>query len=310
MQLRAITRDDYDAVARLICESTNRWYAQRNMGPIFTAGPAACRVFTDVYEALDPGCCVVAADEASGRLMGSCFYHPRETHISLGIMNVHPDFFSRGVARELLRFVCEVADREGKPLRLVSSAMNLDSFSLYTRAGFVPRAAFQDMFIDVPAGGLSVATPGLDRVRPATLDDVEAMVSLEMEIAHISRAKDFRHFIENPDGIWHVSVLERADGAGAARLHGFLASVNHPGSNMLGPGVARTPADAATLILSELDYHRGRRPVFLVPVECDQLVRTLYGFGARNCEIHFAQVRGRFDGFHGVVMPTFMPETG
>src|SRR5687768_9604341 len=99
MKLRAITHDDYDAVARLICESTNRWYAQRNMGPIFTAGPAACRVFTDVYEALDPGCCVVAVDDASGRLMGSCFYHPRETHLSLGIMNVHPDFFGHGVAR-------------------------------------------------------------------------------------------------------------------------------------------------------------------------------------------------------------------
>ena len=125
MKLRAITRDDYDAVARLICESTNRWYAQRNMGPIFTAGPAACRIFTDVYETLDPGCCVIAADEASGQLMGSCFYHPRETHLSLGIMNVHPDFFSPGVARELLRFVCDVADREQKPLRLVSSAKML-----------------------------------------------------------------------------------------------------------------------------------------------------------------------------------------
>jgi GNAT superfamily N-acetyltransferase len=309
VKLRTITPDDYDAVAGLICESTNRWYAQRNMGPIFTAGPAACRVFTDVYEALDPGCCVIAMDDAGGRLMGSCFYHPRETHVSLGIMNVHPDFFGHGVARKLLRFVCDVADRDGKPLRLVSSAMNLDSFSLYTGAGFVPRAAFQDMFIEVPAGGLSVATPGQDRVRPATLDDVDAMVALEMDVAHINRAKDFRYVIENPNGIWHVSVLEQTGGAGAG-IDGFLASINHPGCNMLGPGVARTQADAAALVLAELDHHRGRRPVFLVPVENDQLVRTLYGFGARNCEIHLAQVRGRFDGFHGVVMPTFMPETG
>jgi GNAT superfamily N-acetyltransferase len=306
MRLRAITPADYDAVAALICESTNRWYAARNMGPIFPGGPAACRVFTDVYEALDPGCCVMQEIEASGRIVGSCFYHPRETHVSLGIMNVHPDFSGRSLAGEMLRFVTGLADRAGKPVRLVSSVMNLDSFSLYTRAGFVPRAAFQDMYIDVPPGGLSVAAPAGDRVRAATAADVDAMVELEMEVSHIARAKDFRFFIENASGIWHVSVLERAGGG----IDGFLASVNHPGSNMLGPGLARTQADAATLIAAELDYHRGRRPVFLVSVECAELVRQLYGWGARNCELHFAQVRGKYEGFNGVVMPTFMPETG
>jgi hypothetical protein len=47
----------------------------------------------------------------------------------------------------------------------------------------------------------------------------------------------------------------------------------------------------------------------LVPVECAGLVQTLYGWGARNCEIHFAQVRGEYEPAGGVVMPTFMPET-
>src|SRR5688572_13071825 len=200
MKLCTLTPADYDAVAALICESTNRWYAARNMGPIFAGGAAACRVFTDVYEALDPGCCVVAEDGSSGRIIGSCFYHPRETHVSLGIMNVHPDSFGRGVAREMLRFVCDFADRAGKPVRLVSSAMNLDSFSLYTRAGFVPRAAFQDVYVEVPPGGLALSAPAADRVRAARLEDVDAMVKLEMEIAHISRAKDYRHLIENASG--------------------------------------------------------------------------------------------------------------
>jgi hypothetical protein len=35
----------------------------------------------------------------------------------------------------------------------------------------------------------------------------------------------------------------------------------------------------------------------------------LYYWGARNCEIHFAQVRGEYWSPSGVVMPTFMPET-
>jgi hypothetical protein len=36
----------------------------------------------------------------------------------------------------------------------------------------------------------------------------------------------------------------------------------------------------------------------------------MYSWGGRNCEIHFAQVRGGFRSFNGIVLPTFMPETG
>jgi GNAT superfamily N-acetyltransferase len=304
--LRPATPEDRHEVAALICVSTNYWYRASGRPAVFCNGPDSTTLFFDVYEALDPGCCVVAADPASGHLMGSCFYHPRETHVSLGIMNVHPNYFSRGVAGGLLRFILDVADRQQKPVRLVSSAMNLDSYSLYTRAGFVPRRAFQDMMLTVSADGLRQSVNGLERqVRPATLEDVPRIVALEDEISHIRREKDFRYFVENRDGIWGLSVLD--DGWGG--IDGFLASVNHPGSNMLGPGAARTEDGAAALILAELNRHRGRSPVWLVPADCGGLVQRMYAWGAKNVEIHFAQVRGRFDGFHGIVLPTFMPET-
>src|SRR5256885_13031589 len=44
--------------------------------------------------------------------------------------------------------------------------------------------------------------------------------------------KDLRYFIENRRAIWHVSVIEAPSGA----IDGFLVSVKHPASNMLGPG--------------------------------------------------------------------------
>jgi len=310
-RLRGGDESERDAVAALICESTNAWYARRGMGPIFPGGPASCRVFPDVYERLDPGCCVLAEEEGSGRLMGSCFYHPRLRHMSLGIMNVHPDFAGIGVAGRLLQFVLDLAEEAHLQVRLVSSAMNLDSYSLYTRAGFVPRAVFQDMYVDVPTGGVLPEFPRSGRVRPATRDDVAAMVALEMEIAGIHREKDFRFFLENEQGIWHGSVIE---GAGGRGLDGFLFSCSHPATNMLGPGVARVSDDedlcVEYLILAELDRYRGRRPVFLVPADQRDLVRSLYAMGARNCELHFAQMLGYFEGFQGIVMPTFMPETG
>lgn len=305
--LRAATADDRHAVADLICVSTNYWYRASGKPAIFGNGPSSTTLFFDVYEALDPSCCVVAEDPTTRHLMGSCFYHPRDTHVSLGIMNVHPNHFGRGVAGALLRFVLDFADRAGKPVRLVSSAMNLDSYSLYTRAGFVPRRAFQDLMLAVPAEGLPHAVNGLEqRVRPARVEDIPSIVALEEEISHIRREKDFRYFLDNRDGIWGLSVLDDGRGGG---IDGFLASVNHPGSNMLGPGAARTEDAAAALVLAELNRHRGRSPVWLVPADCGGLVRRMYAWGAKNVEIHFAQVRGRFDGFDGVVLPTFMPET-
>jgi GNAT superfamily N-acetyltransferase len=292
-------------VADLICVSTNYWYQSRGGPQIFPGGPEATVVFYDVYEALDPGCGVVAVHKPTGRLMGSCFYHPRPTHVSLGIMNVHPNWFRHGVARALLGNIVDYADREEKPLRLVSSAMNLDSFSLYTRAGFTPRCAYQDMFIRVPEEGLAHQVVGSEHVREATTEDIVRMASLEMDLVGIQRDKDFRYFIENEAGFWHVSVYENRDGG----IDGFLVSSAHPGCNMVGPGAAKTAGLMAALILAELDQHKGRQPVLLVPVDCGELVARMYQWGARNCETHFGQVRGRSHAIDGVFMPTFLPES-
>ena len=306
LAIRAMRRDEWGEVAELVRVSTNHWYASHGRGEIFTGPADATRLFCEVYEALDPGCCVVAQDGQTGRLVGSCFYRRRDTHVALGIMNAHPDFFGRGVARRLLTHVTNYADDRDLPIRLVSSAINLDSFSLYSRAGFVPRIAFQDMIVDVPPEGLDITAGGADRVRPAVADDVPAMVDLEAELVGIRREKDYRFFIENRMGIWHTLVMESPDGV----LEGFLGSVAHPGSNLFGPGVMRDASSALALIAAQLDHHRGRTPVFLVPCESARLVQTLYRWGARNCELHFAQVRGAFEPPSGLIMPTFMPETG
>jgi GNAT superfamily N-acetyltransferase len=306
--LRAMRPDEFAAVAEVICASIRKWYAAHGKPGRFPGGPESCLLFPQVYEDLDPGCCIVAEERSSGRLAGCCFYHPRSTHVSLGIMNAHPDYFGRGVARELLKFVCDLADRQRKPLRLVSSAMNLDSFSLYTRAGFTARAVFHDMTITVPPGGLGLRSEGSPRVRPARPGDLPAMAQLERDISGIEREADLRYFIENQRGMWHASVIESPHGGG--NIDGFLVSVKHPASSMLGPGVMRSDDDAVALILAELEQQRGGSPVWLAPAHRGELVRQMYALGFRNCEIHLLQVRGEAQELRGVMMPTFMPETG
>ena len=301
-----MNREDWPEVASLIYHGTNHWYQTHGMNAIFTGAVKHTELFCEVYEDLDPECCILATEKSSQRVVGSCFFHQRETHISLGIMNVHPDAMGQKIASRLLAHVTNMADDQHKPVRLVSSALNLDSFSLYTRAGFTPQTAFQDMILNVPKTGIDRAPTGLNKVRTATLADVSDMAALEMELNQISREKDFRYFIADKSGIWHVSVLENELGT----LDGFLVSVQHAASNMLGPGIARTDQQAAALIHAELNYNRGRSPVFLIPVTHRELVDTMYQWGARNCEIHFSQVRGNWSPPEGVSMPTFMPETG
>jgi GNAT superfamily N-acetyltransferase len=305
-EIRPMLATDREEIAELIYLSTNMWYQTHGRPPIFAGGPAAAAIFFDVYETLDPGCGLVAVSKYSGRLAGSCFCHPRPTHVSLGIMNAHPNYFGCGVARALLRNVIDLAEREQRPLRLVSSAMNLDSYSLYTRAGFVPQAVFQDLFLTVPAEGLPHRTAGDASVRPATMDDVPAIERLEADVAGISREQDYRYFLDQKDGPWHVSVYRDERGG----VDGFLASINDPRFTMLGPGLARTPEQAASLLLAELNRFRGQTPVFLVPAQSGSLVHQMYQWGAKNCELHFSQVRGPCPPVRGIQMPTFLPESG
>lgn len=304
--LRHATPDDRSEIQDLICVSLNYWYRGAGRPTLITRGPEACSVFFDVYEALDPGCCILAQEPRTGRIMGSCFYRERETHFSLGIMNAHPNYFGWGVAGKLLRFITDLADRAGKPTRLVSSAMNLDSYSLYTRGGFSPRQLYHDMIVPrerVEAGLGSVDTT---RVRDARASDVDAIAELEWRVSRIKRPRDWQYMIANKLGIWRVSVHENP----AGQIDGALASVAHPGSNMLGPGVmAAADAVAAALTATELRRHPAT-PVFIVPADRPGLIRTIYGWGGKNVELHVVQARGEFQPFNGINMPTFMPETG
>jgi GNAT superfamily N-acetyltransferase len=306
--IRVMRPEDRWEVAELICMSTNYWYQVHGFPMIFPSGPQSTVFHFDTYHTLEGSSGIVAADVESGRIIGSCFQHVRPTHVSLGIMNVHPNHARRGVAGALLREIVEKAQAAGRPVRLVSSAMNLDSYSLYNRAGFLTFAVYQDMTVRVPADGFRETFAAAARVRPATLSDLDAITDLEREVTFIERPGDYRHFIRNADGNWHVSVCEDAQEAG--RLEGVLVSCLHAACNMIGPGAMRTSDATLALLQAELNVNVGRAPVFLVPVTAHAVIRQAYAWGARNCELHFAQA---LDGFHtrvdGIAMPTFMPES-
>ena len=304
--IRQMRQDDRNELAELIFHSTNDYYSSIGRSAIFNGEPAITSIIFDTYWQMDGDAGLVAVEDATGALVASCFVHPRETHVSLGIMNVHPTSFGKGLAKRIVKRIIDDAASAGKAVRLVSSCLNLDSYSLYTRFGFVPFETFQDMLVPVPENGIAATAIGNAVIRPATLDDVPSLVALETNLTGISRAGDYMHFISNKDEIWSLSVVDTESG-----IQGFMASCKHSAFNMIGPGVSVSQEVALQLIVQELNNHRGRSPVVLVPVWASQIVRFLYSVGARNCEMHVAQSTGETATQPGaIVTPTFLPETG
>jgi len=306
--LSTIRSDEHPAIAALIHQSLVGWYESRlRQGHRFGDSAHPFMIFPEVYETLDPGECIAARDTESGRVIGVCFVHPRERHHSVGIVATAPEAGGRGVARAMMQEAIKRAEAEGKPLRLVSSLLNLDSFSLYTRLGFVPGAIFQDLLFNVPAEGMTVTAPeGCDRVRVARDDEAAKIADFEAAQQGIRREKDYAFFLGNMAGQWKVWVSEDA----AGKINGVLVVSLNAAMPMLGPGVAVDEPAALALIWSALNELAGRSYVLLAPAAAAGLIRALYGWGARNVELHVAQVYGDPPEGTGIAFPTFLPESG
>ncbi|RJQ56134.1 MAG: GNAT family N-acetyltransferase [Nitrospiraceae bacterium] len=307
--LRSLCDDDISEYADMLYKSFNKWYWKHGWSKdYFGCRTQETSIFYDIYNDLTPGKSVAAFDKNTGKMMGACFYHPREYHVSLGIMSVHPDYFGIGVGRRLVDHIINYVKTNGyKSCRLVSSAMNIDSFSLYNRAGFIPRMTYQDVVINVPVTGIVGGNiPGDDRVREARHDDVQKMAELEMEISKIKREMDYRYSIDNPRGVLHATVYENNQ----QTIDGFMISVKHPALNMLGPCVARDEEITIALIKRELERFKGTWVLLVVPIQKRKIIEQLYAWKAVNVEIHLKEVWGEFEGFNGIAMPSFLPETG
>jgi GNAT superfamily N-acetyltransferase len=297
---------DDDRVAALLQRSLYAWYENRlGQGARFGTDQTPYRIFPRVYRRLDPGE-EIAARDASGRLVGVCFVHPRETHHAIGIVATDPDIAGRGVARAMMEEALGRADRAGRPVRLVSSLLNLESFSLYSRLGFTPRTIYQDLEVHVPATGMPGPPPnGTSSVRSAVPADASPLADLEHMLSGIRRLPDHEFFLSADSG---YRVWLAADPRG--RPTGFLAASHQPEFPMLGPGVAIDESIALALAWRALDALRGRTIVFLAPATARGLVQRAYGWGARNVELHVAQARGETPVGTGIAFPTFLPESG
>lgn len=278
--LRPLCDSDVPEYSEMLYTSFNAWYWKHGWGKdYFGCKPQETAIFYDIYNDLTPGHSIAAFDNATGRLMGACFFHPREYHVSLGIMSVHPDYWRCGIGKAMVDHILRFTQENNyKSCRLVGSAINMNSFSLYNRSGFVPRVVHNDMVINVSDDKTYSHVQGEDSVRDAVIGDAAGMGDLEMEVSGIIRNKDYCYAIENPRKILHASVHEN-DQQG---IDGFMVSVRHPALNMLGPCVARSEETALALIRKELERFRGTWVLLVVPMDKRKIIEQLYVWGGRQ----------------------------
>ncbi|MGM0432104.1 MAG: GNAT family N-acetyltransferase [Spirochaetota bacterium] len=305
--LRPLRAEDRDEHGEMLFAAFNSWWWKHGLGrDFFACTPQDTRIYFDIYGDMSPGCSIAAFHKETGKLMGACFYHPRETHVSLGIMAVHPNYSGYGVAKAMVNYILDYTREHGyKACRLVNCVMNLDSFSLYNKAGFIPRDVYQDMLVTVPAEGITGSVTGLEQVRPAKIDDVEAMKNLELAVSSVCREKDYRYCIENPKGSFETLIYEEKDGS----IGGFLISVKSPAINIMGPCVARDEQRAIALLRASTERFKGEVALTPVPMEKRMIVDQLYAWKAINVETHVKQVWGEFEPYRGVAIPSYLPET-
>jgi GNAT superfamily N-acetyltransferase len=302
--IRTMARDEWAAVSTLIFDSTNKWYMEHYSHPIFDCDASDVELFCQVYEALDPDCCLLA--EVDSKIAAACFYHPRETHDSLGIMVVDPNYYGQSLGKQLLNTIIDRAVAANKPLRLISSAMNLDSFSLYNKAGFQVRSFYQDMIVNVPGQGIQL-DPVFDQyIRQANIDDIPDIVELEMRIHGLNKQKDYHYYLDDKSGIWELLVYDDGD------IRGALVSIKHPASNIVGHGIMNDADIAAALIYRSLNRFTLMTPLIIIPANNKILSGKMYEIKARNCETHILQVYNSesIEKENGIVIPSFMPENG
>jgi predicted N-acetyltransferase YhbS len=178
--------------------------------------------------------------ERDGRIVGSNFADQRSPIAGIGPISVDPEVQNKGIGRSLMQTALEHLNaRNFAGIRLVQSAFNNHSLSLYTTIGFQTRGPLSVM--QGPALNLKFA--GYD-VRPATEADIAACNMLCRRVHGFDRGVELRDAIAAQtamvvDHLGHVTAYATGlafSGHAAAETNQDLKALIGATPAFLGPG--------------------------------------------------------------------------
>ncbi|MGB8879880.1 MAG: GNAT family N-acetyltransferase [Solirubrobacteraceae bacterium] len=188
--------------------------------------------------------------------MGSNFLDERSTIVGVGPITVDPEVQDSGIGRALMDAVLERSGERRVPgVRLLQSAYNNGSMSLYAKLGFDVRAPFAV----IQGGPLGLEICGCT-VRPASQADAEVCNAVCARVHGHDRAGELLDALTQGT----ASVVERA-----GRVTGYTTGVG-----FFGHSAAETDEDVEALIAAA---ERFDGPGFLVPMRNTELLRWCLG---------------------------------
>ena len=209
--IRQATPTDADACARAMYAAFES-LAARHAFPIEPQSPEFTAMMMESMLGTDGIFGLVA--ERDGGVVGSAFQDERGQIIGIGPVSVHPAV-QGGVGRELMqRLLQRSAQRDARGVRLVQTAYNYRSFSLYAKLGFAVREP-----LSVFQGDMRTAGRTDGDVRTATPNDVGSCDELCRRVHGHDRHGELTEWI----GAGSARVVERG-----GTISGYATGYGYP----------------------------------------------------------------------------------
>jgi GNAT superfamily N-acetyltransferase len=286
--------DDIDVVAPVIVRAFNTVNARYGYPSEFPE-PSASALMSRYYVTQDPEGCLVA--EWDGSICGSVFARRRGHHVSVGPVAVDPGSQGTGVGRRMMEAVFDLHP-DAASFRLTQAAFNKESFSLYSKTGFV--AAEPSLRLERPAAPV---TPEEDEpgVRLATADDAPLVADLDRRLMNTERERDLSTLF----AMGKVYVCDDDTG-----IQGYLATMATPGPVFFGPAVVRSEAQLGALVRAALRAAGGSRTCGLhLPARFAPTIDECYRLGFRLFSLETFMVRGEWRTPDAFFLQPIFPET-
>lgn len=289
--IRLMSFDDIDVVAPAIARAFNTVNARYGYPPDFP-DPHVATLMSRYYYSRDPDGCIVA--ERDGAILGSIFARRRGDRVTIGPVTVDTASQAGGVGRRMMEALFDLYPDAA--FCLSQAAFNKESFSLYSRTGFV--AVEQMLRLDRPIAPVTSEDDD-PNVRGATADDAPSVVDLDRRLSNAERERE----IETLFGTGRVYVCD--DGSG---VQGYLASLATPGPVYLGPAVAHDEAQIGALVRAAVRAAGSRSCTIHLPARFTPLIHECFRLGFRLFCINTFMVRGEWRTPEAFYLHALFPE--
>jgi len=256
--------------------------------------PSVSALMSRYYLSQDPEGCLVA--ERDGSICGSVFGRRRGDHVSVGPVSVDPACQAIGVGRRMMQALFDLYP-DAASFRLTQAAFNKESFSLYSKTGFI--AAEPLLRLERPPAPV---TPEEDEphVRVVTAENAPLVADLDRRLTGTERERELpTHF-----GMGRVYVY-----GGDTGIQGYLATMPTPGPTFLGPAVAHSEAQLGALIRAALRAAGSRPSGLHLPARFASTIDECYRLGFRLFSLETFMVRGQWQTPEAFFLHSVFPET-